>query len=55
MNEMMDNPTMPWNQRTWIDTFWRNAALDKHLLQLIVAKERGDKRKKIIKVTPKLL
>lgn len=30
----MDNA--PWNRRTWIDTFTRNSALDKHLMNMIV-------------------
>ena len=30
------DPKMPWNQRTFLDTFWKNAAFDKLALDMIV-------------------
>ena len=37
---------MPWEERTWVDTFWRNSALDAHLLKLITTRHE----KKVNKV-----
>ena len=35
--------TMPWNQRSWLDTFTHNAAFEKHAITMIHA--MSEKRK----------
>lgn len=39
-----NNPNMPWNQRTFIDTFMNNAAFEKHAANMIaaMAEKRAD-------------
>lgn len=41
---------MPWEERTWVDTFWRNSALDAHLLKLIITRHEKSSlnRKKVL-------
>ena len=38
------DPKMPWNQRTFLDTFWKNAAFETHAVNMIaaMAEKRAD-------------
>lgn len=33
-----NDPKMPWNQRSFLDTFWKNAAFERLAVDMIAAK-----------------
>jgi hypothetical protein len=37
MTNIENDPKMPWNQRTFLDTFWKNAAFETHAVTMIAA------------------
>ena len=43
MKDYENNPNMPWNQSTWLDTFWKNKAFENNAMNMIVA--MNEKRK----------
>jgi hypothetical protein len=43
MTNIETDPKMPWNQRTFLDTFWKNAAFEK--LAITMIHEMNEKRK----------
>ena len=36
MTDIENDPKMPWNQRSFLDTFWKNAAFEKMAMTMIV-------------------
>lgn len=46
MKDIEKDPTMPWNQKGWLDTFWKNKAFSDHAMTMIVSmdeKRKADK------------
>ena len=37
MRDYENDPKMPWNERTWLDTFVKNKAFETHAMNMIVA------------------
>ena len=37
MTNYENDPKMPWNQNTWLDTFWKNKAFENNAMDMIVA------------------
>ena len=37
MRNIENDPTMPWNEKTWLDTFWKNKAFENNAMDMIVA------------------
>ena len=44
MTNIENDPKMPWNQRTFLDTFWKNSAFETHAVTMIaaMAEKRAD-------------
>lgn len=44
MTNIETDPNMPWNTRTWLDTFVKNSAFEKHAVNMIaaMAEKRAD-------------
>jgi len=40
-----NDPKMPWNQRSFLDTFWKNSAFDKLAMTMIVTMNEIRKEK----------
>ena len=49
MTNLENDPRMPWNQRTWVDTFVPNKAFVKHGVSLILAMDEIRKEKEAAK------
>ena len=37
MTNIENDSKMPWNQRTFLDTFWKNSAFETHAVDMIAA------------------
>jgi len=37
MRNIEKDPKMPWNEKTWLDTFVKNKAFETHAMSMIVA------------------
>ena len=37
MTNFENDPKMPWNEKTWLDTFWKNKAFENNAMDMIVA------------------
>ena len=37
MKDFENNPKMPWNEKTWLDTFVKNKAFETHAMDMIAA------------------
>jgi hypothetical protein len=44
MTNIENDPKMPWNQSTFLDTFWKNSAFETHAVTMIaaMAEKRAD-------------
>ena len=45
MKDFENDSKMPWNQRTWLDTFVKNGAFEKHCMDMIVAMDEVRKER----------
>lgn len=46
MKNFETDPSMPWNQRSWFDTFVQNKAFETHAMDMIVAMNEIRQEKK---------